>query len=284
MGAESNNNSGKKDILIVEDSDAQAVSLTHILTQEGYTVSRVRNGVECLGLIREHKPTLIISDILMPDMDGYQLCKSIKDSEAHRDIPVILLTQLGEIEDILKGLEAGAENYVTKPFSKEYLLSKIESLCNPSFGIRFRNNTIEKCIEVLYKDRAYKVQWGRGQVLNFLISTYENSVLQNKELTETQTALRILNEELEEKVNERTAALSTEVAERKTVEEKRKQYLEELERFNRLMVGRELRMEELKQEVRTLKKKIKELENNEMPFQKLDLLKSPEISKELLSP
>lgn len=283
MGTGSNNNSGKKDILIVEDSDVQALSLTHILIEGGYTVSRVRNGAECLVLIRKQKPTLIISDILMPGMDGYQLCKAIKDSGAHRDIPVMLLTQLGEIEDILKGLEAGAENYVTKPFGKEYLLSKIESLRNPSFGIHFRNNTAEKCIEVFYKDRVYKVQWSRGQVLNFLISTYENAVLQNRELTETQTALRILNDELEEKVNERTAALSAEVAERKTIEEKRKQYLDELERFNRLMVGRELRMEELKQEVQALKKKIKELEPRETPVKKPDRLKSSECGNELLS-
>ena len=118
----------KKEILVVEDSETQASVLRWILEQKGYKVSRAKNGADGLDMARSIRPALIISDIIMPVMDGYRLCREIKSSVELRDIPVILLTRMNEPVDVLKGLEAGADNYVTKPFDEDYLVLKVKVL------------------------------------------------------------------------------------------------------------------------------------------------------------
>src|SRR3989337_4364013 len=114
------------EILIVEDSPSQAEQLKHILEQHDYSVSVAINGKEALALINKHKPTIVISDIIMPEMDGYELCRQIKADENLPNIPVILLTSLsGPTTDVIKGLESGANNVIMKPYNEEYLLSRI---------------------------------------------------------------------------------------------------------------------------------------------------------------
>ncbi len=205
-----------KEILIVEDSEIQVELLRRVLTKYGYKVSVARNGAEGLAAAREHKPDLIISDIMMPVMGGYQFCRELKDSETLRDIPLILLTQLSEPEDVIKGLEAGADNYITKPFEAEFLLIKVKSLLTSP--IRFTNNPKEKCIEFTIDHKRYSLRSSRGQTLNFLLSTYENVVRRNLELYKLQEELERNNERLDEKVKQRTAALAGEIAERKQLE------------------------------------------------------------------
>src|SRR3990170_9014172 len=114
------------EILVVEDSPTQAEQLKHILEQHDYSVSVANNGKEALSLINKHKPTIVISDIIMPEMDGYQLCRQIKADENLTNIPVILLTSLSDPEDIVRGLECGADNFITKPYDEKYLLSRIQ--------------------------------------------------------------------------------------------------------------------------------------------------------------
>ncbi len=205
-----------KEILIVEDSETQVELLRRSLTGNGYKVSIARNGAEGLASAREHRPDLIISDIMMPVMDGYQFCRELKDSETLRDIPLMLLTQLSEPEEVIKGLEAGADNYLTKPFEEDFLLIKIKSLLTSP--IRFTNNPKEKCIEFSIDQKRYTVRSSRGQTLNFLLSTYENVVRRNLELYRMQEELERTNEQLEEKVKQRTATLAGEIAERKQLE------------------------------------------------------------------
>ncbi len=202
-----------KEILIVEDSEVQLELLRRVLTANGYKVSVARNGAEGLAAAREHAPNLIISDIIMPVMDGYRLCGELKNDETLKDIPVILLTQLTEPEEVIRGLEAGADNYITKPFENEFLITKVKSQL--SFPIRFANNPTEKCLEFSMEGKRYSVRSSRGQTLNFLLTTYENVVTRNLELYRTQVELERLNEQLEEKIKQRTGALAEEVAERK---------------------------------------------------------------------
>lgn len=217
-----------KVILVVEDSPVQAETLRRVLSENGYKVIVAINGADGLEAIRKKRPDLIISDIVMPVMDGYQLCGKIKESGELRNIPVLLLTQLIEPEEVIRGLESGADNYLTKPFNKSFLLSKVKALLeNPD---RFKNRPDRKSIEFEYEGKKYEVHSGRTQTLSYLISTYENAVLKTKELEITQEELRALNEQLEEKVKERTAALlelnehlNSEVAERKKAEETVKQ-------------------------------------------------------------
>lgn len=195
----------KSQILIVEDSEIQAVMLKRILVQNGYTVTWAKNGADGLTAALQQRPALIISDILMPVMDGYQMCREIKQRETLKDTPILLLTQLTEPEEVIRGLESGADNYITKPFNANFLLSKVDALIkNPD---QFKNTPNKRCIDFDYAGKHYAVHAGRSQTLGFLLSTYENAVFQNKELNKIQIELKALNERLEEKVKERTVAL-----------------------------------------------------------------------------
>lgn len=203
----------EKEILIVEDSAIQLEMLRRVLTSNGYKVRTAVNGEEGLAAVKERRPDLVISDVLMPVMNGYELCRELKASEALKDIPLILLTQLTEPEEAIRGLEAGADNYITKPFEEEFLVAKVRSLL--LFPIQFINNPGEKSVDFTIDGKRYIVKSTRGQTLNFLLSTYENVVRRNLELFRTQEELERLNGKLEEKVKQRTAALAEEMTERK---------------------------------------------------------------------
>ncbi|MBI5179174.1 MAG: response regulator [Nitrospinae bacterium] len=202
-----------KEVLIVEDSAVQMEILRRVLTTNGYKVRKAGNGEEALAAAHERKPDMIISDILMPVMDGYTLCKELKASETLKEIPVILLTQLSEPEEAIRGLEAGADNYITKPFDEAFLLAKVKSLL--LYPIHFMNDPGKKSIEFIVDGKRYSVKSSRGQTLNFLLSTYENVVRRNLEMYRVQEELERLNEQLEDKIKQRTAALAEEVTERK---------------------------------------------------------------------
>ena len=117
---------GRLDILIVEDSPTQALQLQYILEQHDYHAAVAPNGRDALALIRQHKPTMVISDILMPEMDGYQLCQQIKGDANLTHIPVILLTSLADPRDVIRGLECGADNFIVKPYDEQFLLGRIQ--------------------------------------------------------------------------------------------------------------------------------------------------------------
>lgn len=213
-------------ILIVEDSPIQAESLKRLLVKVGYDVVVAKDGAEGLAIAQKERPNLIISDIVMPVMDGYEMCRKIKESKELAEIPVLLLTQLVESEEVIRGLESGASSYLTKPYSEEFLLSKVKSIIeNPD---RYRNRPDRRSVEFEYEGKHYEVHAGRAQTLSYLITTYENAILVNKELVKMQEELRLLNEKLEERVIERTAALSAEVSERKQAEDALRMGMEQL--------------------------------------------------------
>ncbi|MBI4827907.1 MAG: response regulator [Nitrospinae bacterium] len=204
-------------ILVVEDSEMQREILKRILMTRGFNIKMAQNGVEGIEMARSAAPQLIISDVVMPMKDGYQMCREIKSDPALAATPLILLTQLGEPEEVIYGLEAGADNYLTKPFNADYLLSKIDALLNQSQ--RFWNNPQERCVEFDLGGAHYKIHSSRVQTLNFLLSTYENVVQRNIELYRMQIQLAEINEQLDQKVKQRTAALAAEIAERRAAEE-----------------------------------------------------------------
>lgn len=145
-----------------------------------YQVRWGQNGNEALNLIKEDPPDLIISDIEMPEMNGYELCRSVKSDDQFKRIPLILLSTLASPEDIIEGLQAGADNYVTKPYEAEYLLGRVSSLLDTP--IDEREDSDAPALEVNLKGKTYIVKSGRQQVLNLLISTFENAVAKNSEL------------------------------------------------------------------------------------------------------
>ena len=115
-------------IFVVEDEKPILTLLTYNLQKEGYKVSSSSNGEEALSSIKEKKPDLVLLDWMLPDLSGIKICQYLKQDEKVKNIPIIMLTAKGEEEDKVKGLNTGAEDYMTKPFSFPELLARIKSL------------------------------------------------------------------------------------------------------------------------------------------------------------
>jgi len=107
-------------ILIVEDSPTQAMQLKILLLENGYETLLAVNGREAIDMVSKQKPDLIVSDVMMPIMDGYEMCQKIKSDHILKNIPIILLTTLSDLEDIFHGLNVQADYYVTKPFQEKF--------------------------------------------------------------------------------------------------------------------------------------------------------------------
>jgi len=114
------------DILVVDDIPANLELLSEMLKAEGYKVRPVTSGGAALQAAKSLPPDLILLDILMPDMNGYEVCNRLKDDDVLKDIPVIFLSALTELEDKVRGLRGGSNDYITKPFQLEEVLARIE--------------------------------------------------------------------------------------------------------------------------------------------------------------
>ena len=191
-------------VLIVEDSLTQAAQLKKLLQKHGYWITVASNGKEGLAAARERKPDLIISDIIMPVMDGYEMCQAIKHDGMLKDIPVILLTVLSNTEDVIRALKAGVDYYLTKPYHETHLLSQVESaLAKPA---RQKSRETKERLEITFNGERHILASDRQQMLNLLLSTYENAVQQNQKLVKTQRELQKLNDKLQQEIIERKQA------------------------------------------------------------------------------
>jgi two-component system sensor histidine kinase/response regulator len=168
------------EILIVEDSPTQAERLRRLLQSMRYGARVAANGRLALDAIRERKPHLVLSDIVMPEMDGYELCRAIKGDPGLRDIPVILVTSLTDPKDIIRGIECGADNFIRKPYAEDYLLNRIgHMLVNQKLR---KDSNMEVGIALYLGDQKHFINAERQQILDLLISTYEQAVQVNSEL------------------------------------------------------------------------------------------------------
>ena len=122
-------------ILLVDDEEEILDFLERIL-KDKYTIFKAENGKEALLILANEAVQLVVSDVMMPEMDGFELCKVIKSNFEHSHIPVILLTAKNTIQSKVEGLELGADSYIEKPFSKEHLQAQIASLITNRSMIR----------------------------------------------------------------------------------------------------------------------------------------------------
>lgn len=114
-------------VLIVDDSDAHLRLMRYELEKSGYEVSTARSGVEALALAEKERPDLVLLDVLMPEMDGFETCRRLKADAGLKPIPVLMWTSLDNTDDVVRGLEVGAQDYVTKPFVTEVLQARIRT-------------------------------------------------------------------------------------------------------------------------------------------------------------
>ena len=184
------------EILIAEDSATQLQRLQLILERHRYRVTATSNGKLALEAAQRRRPALIVSDIVMPEMNGYDLCRRVKDDPRLSGVPVILVTTLSDPQDVIRGLECRADNFILKPYEAEQLLRRIQFvLVNSEMR---RNDQPGMGLEIVFGGQKHFITADRLQILNLLLSTYEAAMERNEELSATRDTLRQTNQKLEE--------------------------------------------------------------------------------------
>lgn len=118
----------QKKILIADDNENIREALTYLLEDEGYKLALARDGADTLKKVREFLPDILFLDIMMPEMNGYEVCRAIKNDPKLRNTYVIMLTAKGQVAEQERGKEVGADEYIVKPFSPMEILSKIKNI------------------------------------------------------------------------------------------------------------------------------------------------------------
>jgi twitching motility two-component system response regulator PilG len=126
MSQERSRSVAKNKILVVEDEESLLKLESILLTSKGYDVRGVPNGQAALDAIAKEKPDLVLLDIMLPEIDGFEVCRRIKNDVATRDIPVVMLTAKKTRDDMARGEKVGADWYITKPFKSAMVLETIQ--------------------------------------------------------------------------------------------------------------------------------------------------------------
>lgn len=179
--------SKKERIVSVDDNLANQKVIQAVLTKAGYQVQTVMEGPEALHTVREIKPALVLLDIMMPDMNGYQVIEALKNDPQTTGIPVIFVTAKDQPKDLKAGFEAGAVDYVSKPFAFEELLARV----NAQMQMQRQKAELEQMQRELEKLN--------GELFDYNIQTTETSSQLRRELAETRHQMGELERELENK-------------------------------------------------------------------------------------
>ena len=140
-------------ILVVDDVEENVELLESLLSAEGYKVISAYGGESALEAVAKEDPDLVLLDIMMPTMDGYEVCRRIKADSATASIPVVMVTVLDELEDIEKGVEAGTDDFLIKPINRIELLTRVKSLLNVK-RIKSELDRMVEYLRTLDKERA----------------------------------------------------------------------------------------------------------------------------------
>ena len=159
----------KEKILLVDDEEDIAELIKYNLEREGYNLICVYTGEACLQKVKEAMPDLVLLDLMLPQMDGLSVCRNLKGDLKTEHIPVVMLTAKGEESDIVAGLELGAEDYISKPFSTKVLVARIRAVFRRMQDRKSEDNS------GIIKRRDLVINPGRREVLlkgNQIVLTY----------------------------------------------------------------------------------------------------------------
>ena len=181
-------------VLVVEDSPTQAAQLEMILVGAGFAVEVARDGQEGWERCAAASFDLVLSDVLMPRLTGFELCRKLKADPATRDVPVILLTTLADPAHIIEALACGAENFINKPYDAEYLLGRIHRVLASAQMRAGRPPGAEA--EILFLGERITIGSPKEQILDLLVSSLEDSIRANRKLQASQAAVEEANREI----------------------------------------------------------------------------------------
>lgn len=122
--------SDKPYILVVDDNKITTKLLRRYLEANGFEASEAYDGIDCLEKLNERKPNAVVLDVMMPRMDGYETVKNIKENPETKDIPVVIVTALNDVANQLKSIEAGSDDFLSKPIEEKLLVAKVSLLSN----------------------------------------------------------------------------------------------------------------------------------------------------------
>lgn len=188
-------------ILVAEDSATQAEALRALLEEQQYEVTVARNGEAALECVATEDFDMVLSDVVMPGITGYELCRGIKQDPRLQALPVMLLTSLTDPMDIVRGLECGADNYITKPYDPEHLLARVRHVLD---NRRFRRGSKTSLgVTVRFLGRDLTITSEREQILDLFISSVEDVVRANEALHRSQEQLAEAHAQLERYAQEK---------------------------------------------------------------------------------
>jgi len=167
--------------LVAEDSRTQAFQLKVLLESNGYQVVVASDGDEALDAARQHRPDVVISDIVMPKRDGYSLCRALKEDALTRATPVMLVTSLGEPLDVVRALAAGADNFVSKPYDEAQLLRRLARTV--------ATHATADSARITVGNETFDIATDRGRMLEVLVSALEDARVRNAELEASRAEL-----------------------------------------------------------------------------------------------
>lgn len=177
--------SSRISVLVVEDSPTQAKYLQRLLIKHDFDVRIASNGREAAGSLAVDVPDIIVSDVIMPEMDGYDLCRHLRADARLRDLPVILVTSLSEPSEVISALEAGASNFLAKPYDEETLIERVWQTLKTSES----DASDESTLAFEYNGRSYSLRSDRRQMVGFLLSTLGDTITKNVQLGESNQRL-----------------------------------------------------------------------------------------------
>ena len=193
-----------KKIAVIEDNKTNIKLIRYQLEAEGFDIHVEETGNAGLKMIKIQKPDMIILDIGLPDIDGVEICKRIRNDAITKNYPIIMLTARGEDRDKIEGLSLGADDYVTKPYNAEELILRIKNLLTRSKFYKENNGLIKlKELEIDYFKREVKV---KGKLVKLTFSEYQilNLLIENPGKIFTKKELNKIIFNIHEDVESRT--------------------------------------------------------------------------------